>query len=61
VGFEPTAQVFEQAKTFHALDRAASVIGIPGMGLGVFLWSANRTALKEVNFGSSEFQGLPEG
>jgi hypothetical protein len=27
VVFEPTIQVFEQAKTFHALDRAANVIG----------------------------------
>jgi hypothetical protein len=27
VGFEPTVQVFERAKTVHALDRAATVIG----------------------------------
>jgi hypothetical protein len=27
VGFEPMIQVFEQAKTVHALDRAATVIG----------------------------------
>jgi hypothetical protein len=27
VGFEPTIPVFEQAKTVHALDRAATVIG----------------------------------
>jgi hypothetical protein len=27
VGFEPTIPVFELAKTFHALDSAASVIG----------------------------------
>jgi hypothetical protein len=26
-GFEPTIQVFEQAKTVHALDHAATVIG----------------------------------
>jgi hypothetical protein len=25
--FEPTVPVFEQAKTVHALDRAATVIG----------------------------------
>jgi hypothetical protein len=25
VGFEPTVQVFERAKTVHALDRAATV------------------------------------
>jgi hypothetical protein len=27
VGFEPTTPVFEQAKTVHALDRAATVVG----------------------------------
>jgi hypothetical protein len=27
VGFEPTIPVFEMAKTVHALDRAATVIG----------------------------------
>jgi hypothetical protein len=27
VGFEPTTPVLERAKTVHALDRAASVIG----------------------------------
>jgi hypothetical protein len=26
VGFEPTIPVFEQSKTVHALDRAATVI-----------------------------------
>jgi hypothetical protein len=28
VGFEPTIPVFEGAKTVHALDRAAVVIGL---------------------------------
>jgi hypothetical protein len=27
VGFEPTIPVFEQAKTIHALDREATIIG----------------------------------
>jgi hypothetical protein len=27
VGFEPTIPVFERAKTVHALDRAANVVG----------------------------------
>jgi hypothetical protein len=27
VGFEPTVSVLERAKTLHALDRAATVIG----------------------------------
>jgi hypothetical protein len=30
VGFEPTDPVFERAKTVHALDRTASMIGILG-------------------------------
>jgi hypothetical protein len=28
VAFEPTVPAFEQAKTVHALDRAANVIGL---------------------------------
>jgi hypothetical protein len=28
VGFEPTIPVFQRAKTVHALDRAATVIGL---------------------------------
>jgi hypothetical protein len=28
MGFEPTIPAFERAKTVHALDRAATVIGI---------------------------------
>jgi hypothetical protein len=31
VGFEPTIPVFERAKTVHALDSAATVIGIHGL------------------------------
>jgi hypothetical protein len=27
MGFEPTIQALERLKTFHALDRAADVIG----------------------------------
>jgi hypothetical protein len=29
-GFEPTIPVFKRAKTFHVLDRAATVTGISG-------------------------------
>jgi hypothetical protein len=32
VRLEPTIPVFERAKTIHALDRAATVIGIQGYG-----------------------------
>jgi hypothetical protein len=28
VGFEPTTPVFERAKIFHSVDRAATVIGL---------------------------------
>jgi uncharacterized membrane protein len=28
VGFEPTTPAFERAKIVHALDRAATVIGV---------------------------------
>jgi hypothetical protein len=28
VGFEPTIPAFERAKTVHALDRAATVMGV---------------------------------
>jgi hypothetical protein len=30
VGFEPTILVFDRAKTVHALDRAANVMGVKG-------------------------------
>jgi hypothetical protein len=51
MGFEPTLIVFEWAKTVHALDRAATVIGRNGGISPVFLtsaldggeWSASRT------------------
>jgi hypothetical protein len=35
VGFEPTIPAFERAKTVHALDRAAAVIGLMGSKIGV--------------------------
>jgi hypothetical protein len=31
VGFETTVPVFERSKTFHAFDRAATVIGVRGL------------------------------
>jgi hypothetical protein len=34
VGFEPKTPIFERAKTVHALDRAATVIGLACMQLG---------------------------
>jgi hypothetical protein len=38
VGFEPTIVVFELLKTFHALDRAATVIGLFRMYWGEKVW-----------------------
>jgi hypothetical protein len=35
VEFEPTIPVFERAKTVHALDRAATVIGLRSVGVTV--------------------------
>jgi hypothetical protein len=32
LGFEPTIPVFERTKIVHALDRAATLIGILGLG-----------------------------
>jgi hypothetical protein len=32
VGFEPTIPMFERVKTFHVLDRAATVIGRISVG-----------------------------
>jgi hypothetical protein len=40
VGFEPTIPVFERARKFHALERAATVIG----------YSAYRAVSKYVNY-----------
>jgi hypothetical protein len=34
VGFEPTIPVFERAKTVHALDRAATMIGYTSLTIG---------------------------
>jgi hypothetical protein len=36
VGFEPTTQVFEWAKIFHALDSAATVGGVEGITISNF-------------------------
>jgi hypothetical protein len=44
VGFEPTILVFERAKTFHALDRAAAVIGLQEVGGNI--WNQEIPGLK---------------
>jgi hypothetical protein len=35
--FEPTTPVFERAKTVHALDRAATVMGSYGLYATIFI------------------------
>jgi hypothetical protein len=42
VRFEPTIPVFERAKTVHALDRAATVIGVSGNNR-LLLWERCET------------------
>jgi hypothetical protein len=37
VGFEPAIPVFERAKKIHALDRAATVIGLVNSAVGCFV------------------------
>jgi hypothetical protein len=37
MGFEPTIPVFERAKTVHALDRVATVIGDLSYALDKYL------------------------
>jgi hypothetical protein len=37
VGFEPTIPAFERAKTVHALDRSATVIGLDPIGLPIII------------------------
>jgi hypothetical protein len=50
LGFEPTIPVFERAKTFHALDRAVTMIVAVGLkslnlkGFHFFLLSETRFA-----------------
>jgi hypothetical protein len=43
VGFEPTIPAFERAKTVHALDRSATVTGLPT--LHNTIWQRNRMKL----------------
>jgi hypothetical protein len=55
VGFEPTITVFERAKTFHALDCAATVIGCRYMYIACFsskhsgIFNYNTTLRSDMN------------
>jgi hypothetical protein len=48
VGFELTISVFERAKTVHALDRAASVIGLGNDNHVINLASDRRLGMVEI-------------
>jgi hypothetical protein len=47
VGFEPTIAEFQRAKTVHALDRTAAVIGICGTYCGVFTQTVAKQRLRK--------------
>jgi hypothetical protein len=40
VGFEPKIPVFERVRTFHALDRAATIEPRSLLGYILFIWSS---------------------
>jgi hypothetical protein len=42
VGFEPTIPAFEQAKTVHAIDRAATVISVSGKAGKLLQFNTNQ-------------------
>jgi hypothetical protein len=42
MGFEPKIPAFEWAKTVHALDRAATVIGVTASGAQKFAFLCQR-------------------
>jgi hypothetical protein len=46
VGFEPTIPVFQRAKAVHALDSAATVIGVRIMGSLIMLLEQQLRAYK---------------
>jgi hypothetical protein len=54
VGFESTISVFDQAKTVHALDRAATVIGIFNLLVGKYCL---HTIKEETIFGELDLDG----
>jgi hypothetical protein len=47
VGFEHTISVFELAKTVHALERAATVIGI-GLYIAIFILLGCKQKLPDI-------------
>jgi hypothetical protein len=54
VGLEPTISVFERAKTVHALDRAATVIG----RRGISIWKLSRQKKSTAEIGRGIVQAI---
>jgi hypothetical protein len=50
VGFEPTIPAFEREKTVHALDRAATVIGLKSHTSAVFVNKYTKLGRKSLLF-----------
>jgi hypothetical protein len=64
VGFEPTIPAFEWAKTVHALDRAATVIGtdvIMVVKYRMMIWTGHAARMKETRIRCKLSVGKSEG
>jgi hypothetical protein len=56
VGYEPTIPAFERAKTVHALDRAATVIGTHVITSDKFEWISSISNSYTAGLGISDCQ-----
>jgi hypothetical protein len=56
-GFEPTIPAFKRAKTFHALDRAATVTG--EFGFRKVIFSSPSNSIQQNNF--QEIDSISDG
>jgi hypothetical protein len=59
VGFEPTIPVFKRVKTFHAVDRAVTVIDVP-TNTNYKLLTSRHNSFQYEDFGSKSVEG-PHG
>jgi hypothetical protein len=60
-GFEPTIPVFKRAKTFHALDRAATVTGALVTYIGDYLSSQADPDTEWVGLNALRTRNVPAG
>jgi hypothetical protein len=59
VEFEPTIPVFKRAKTVHALERPATVIGCETLGKpNVIEWNRDKTVMKNIIILSVEWDEM---